>query len=84
MRPDTPMHAIRLHCLDCSNGQTSEVRLCPIKACALWAYRFGHRPNKATKAHQGGDLSTEGAAGVRITAEDLKGENSAPTRTFKD
>lgn len=40
----TPMKAIRKKCLECSNGQTKEVRFCPIKNCALYSYRNGHRP----------------------------------------
>jgi len=40
----TPMKAIRAKCLECSNGQVKEVRLCPIKRCALYEYRMGHRP----------------------------------------
>ncbi len=40
----TPMKAIRQKCLECSCGQIKEVRLCPIKTCALYEYRMGHRP----------------------------------------
>lgn len=40
----TPIKAIRAKCLDCSNGQFKEVRLCPVKNCPLYAYRNGHRP----------------------------------------
>ena len=40
----TPMKAIRKKCLECSNGSYQEVTLCPIKTCALYAYRSGHRP----------------------------------------
>lgn len=40
----TPMKAIRKKCLECCNGQVKEVRLCPIKSCALYEYRSGHRP----------------------------------------
>lgn len=40
----TPIRAIRAKCLDCSNGQFKEVRLCPIKNCPLYEYRNGHRP----------------------------------------
>lgn len=82
MKPDTPMHAIRLKCLECCCGQTGEVRLCHIKDCALWAYRFGHRPNKAPAAASSNDIGAEQAAGVKDTAEDLKDENSAPTHAF--
>ena len=40
----TPIKAIRAKCLECSAGQTSEVRLCTIKNCPLYEYRMGHRP----------------------------------------
>jgi hypothetical protein len=33
--------AIRLKCLDCSNYQYTEVRLCPVTDCPLWPYRYG-------------------------------------------
>lgn len=38
------MKAIRAKCLECSNYQTKEVRLCSVKKCALYGYRMGHRP----------------------------------------
>lgn len=40
----TPIKAIRAKCLECCNGQVKEVRFCPIKRCALYEYRLGHRP----------------------------------------
>ena len=40
----TPMRAIRQKCRECCNEQTKEIRLCPIKRCALYPYRMGHRP----------------------------------------
>ena len=45
---DTPVKAIRKKCLDCCYGQVKEVRLCQAVECALWPYRFGRRPDKAT------------------------------------
>ena len=33
--------AIRLHCLQCSNGSPKEVRECVIKRCPLYRYRLG-------------------------------------------
>ncbi len=45
---DTPVKAIRKKCLDCCNYQSKEVRLCTIVNCAIYPYRFGRRPNKAT------------------------------------
>lgn len=41
----TPMKAIRKKCLECCCGQRNEVALCHIEDCALWAYRFGKRPD---------------------------------------
>ena len=40
----TPMRAIRKKCLDCSNHQYKEVRLCPVELCPLWVYRHGRKP----------------------------------------
>jgi len=45
---DTPIKAIRKKCLDCSNSQTKEVRLCPVVECALYPYRMGKRPSEET------------------------------------
>tara|TARA_Y100000294_G_C8441934_1_gene291117 strand:- start:136 stop:309 length:174 start_codon:yes stop_codon:yes gene_type:complete len=39
----TPIKAIRAKCLNCSNWQPKEVRLCAIK-CSLHPYRMGKRP----------------------------------------
>lgn len=54
MKATTPMRAIRAKCLDCSADQPSEVRLCPIKSCPLWPYRFGKRPSTVEKAKRAG------------------------------
>jgi len=43
----TPLKAIRKKCLDCSNNQYKDVKLCPIVRCSLWPYRFGKRPDKS-------------------------------------
>ena len=43
----TPLKAIREKCLDCTNNQPVEIRLCTIKKCALWPFRMGHNPNRA-------------------------------------
>lgn len=42
----TPIKAIRAKCLDCSGGQYTEVRLCPVERCPLYPYRMGKRPPK--------------------------------------
>ena len=40
----TPIKAIRAKCLDCCCWQANEVRLCPVRDCALYPYRMGHNP----------------------------------------
>lgn len=44
MKVLTPMKAIRAKCLDCCCGSSVEVKLCPVRNCPLFSYRFGHRP----------------------------------------
>lgn len=39
----SPIKAIRAKCLDC-NTTSNEVKLCPVKQCALWPFRFGKNP----------------------------------------
>ena len=31
--------AVKLKCLDCSNYQPKEIKLCPVNSCPLWAFR---------------------------------------------
>ena len=45
MTNSTPVRAIRLKCLDCSNGSAHEVKLCVIPHCPLYPYRMGKNPN---------------------------------------
>ena len=45
---DTPIKAIRKKCLDCTCGQVIEIRECLVIECALYPYRMGRRPDKAT------------------------------------
>ena len=42
--PESPIKAIRAKCVECSGGSMSEVRLCHLTHCALWAFRMGHNP----------------------------------------
>lgn len=45
----TPIRAIRKYCMECSNFSPNEIRLCPIKNCALYPYRLGKRPKEGTQ-----------------------------------
>ena len=42
----TPLRAIREKCLDCCCGSALEVKLCPVKDCAIYPFRDGHNPNR--------------------------------------
>ena len=44
---ETPIKAMRKKCLDCCCGSNKEVRECTVVKCAIYAYRFGKRPDKA-------------------------------------
>ena len=46
---ETPVKAIRKKCLDCSYWSPKEVRECTVIKCPIYPYRFGRRPDKATK-----------------------------------
>lgn len=43
----SPLRAIRLKCLQCSNYQPSEVRFCQCFDCPIFPFRFGRNPNRA-------------------------------------
>lgn len=81
MRPDTPMHAIRLKCLECCCGQMAEVRLCHIQDCPLWAYRFGHRPRKSAPTTVFEAERTAGDQGITNAQNEAE---SSRTTAFND
>lgn len=40
----SPMKAIRAKCMDCTDGQYTEIDECPITDCPLYAFRYGKNP----------------------------------------
>lgn len=42
----TPLKAIRLKCLDCSDMSYREVEKCEFTECPLYPFRFGKNPNR--------------------------------------
>lgn len=65
-----PIKAIRAKCLDCSNGSSNEVTLCPVQRCSLYPFRSGRNPYRTKR-----QLSDEQKQKLR---EQLSG--SAPNR----
>lgn len=42
----SPIKAIRQKCLECSNWSVTGIQMCPVKACALYEFRFGKDPGR--------------------------------------
>jgi hypothetical protein len=40
----SPVKAIRAHCIDCSGGSSNEVEKCVMTDCPLYPFRFGVNP----------------------------------------
>lgn len=40
----SPMKAIREKCVDCCGGNRHEIKVCPVKSCMLWPFRYGKNP----------------------------------------
>lgn len=63
----TPIKSIRAKCLECSCGNTAEVRNCLITECPLYPYRMGHRPKVEEIIEEGAEseeiVSYEGVSG---------------------
>jgi hypothetical protein len=41
----TPLRTLRAYCLWCCDGQSVEVRKCPLTGCPLWPWRRGQSAN---------------------------------------
>lgn len=52
-KADQGMPRLKALCLECSSDDVSEVRLCTIINCPLWAHRLGSNPHNFHKRHQG-------------------------------
>ena len=78
MKETSPLKAIRQHCLDCSCGSYTEVKLCTVLQCALHAFRFGTNPHlkRELTDEQRAELA-ERAANARLEKENRKKETSS-------
>lgn len=55
----SPLKTIRVYCLDCCNGSSSEVRKCPVTRCPLYLYRFGKSLNRKPRSEEEGKKYAE-------------------------
>lgn len=69
----TPVKAIRANCLDCCNGSSTEVALCPVDYCPLYPYRLGKNPNRANY-----EMSDEQRAAASERMKKMNSSKSAP------
>lgn len=75
----SPIKAIRLKCLDCSNGSANEVKLCNIERCPLYQFRFGKNPNRQPR-----ELTEEQKEAIALRlreAQKLRKEKSQTEQT---
>ncbi len=47
----SPIKAIKAHCADCCCGSAHEVKLCPVKDCALYPFRLGKNPYRTKREY---------------------------------
>lgn len=71
----TPMKAIRLKCLDCCCGSSTEVKLCPAPDCTLWVYRSGHNPARAGLGGKGSNAKKANSSIISEAKEASYEEN---------
>lgn len=60
------LYAIRRHCLDCMGNYYKAVAECPNTKCRLWPFRYGVKPETASK--QGRNVSPGGPEGPQRTS----------------
>ena len=68
----SPLQAIRRHCRSCA-GCPSEVRLCAIKRCDLYPYRFGTNPNLTGKRTANRHSFSKSTASASDSAPEING-----------
>lgn len=49
MAQTNPVKAIREKCVDCCCGSATEVALCEMDDCPIWAFRFGKNPYRTRR-----------------------------------
>lgn len=75
--PESPMKAVRVHCVRCCGGSYAEANKCTATSCALWAYRMGRNPFHAkSKTRFQTPSKMKPATAATVRASNLKTSNS--------
>lgn len=74
-----PVKVIRAYCLECSNGQPSEVKYCPVEKCPLFPFRFGKNPFRQKR-----EMSEEQRQAVRDRLREARKYNSDSVEDCED
>lgn len=74
--PETPMKAIRAHCVACG-GSYAEANKCTATGCPLWAFRMGRNPFHArSKLRMDASGNEKPAAAATAQVSDSKNADS--------
>ena len=72
-KPMSPLKALRLRCIDCYAGESSEVRRCTHLDCPAWPYRMGTNPWQAPRVRRcwrrAAGAGEKGPPGAKINSD---------------
>lgn len=72
----SPLKAIREKCLECCWDSANEVKLCPVKDCPLYPFRFGKNPyTKRNLTEEQRDKLRERMKKIRRKEDEHENEN---------
>ena len=77
------LSAIRAKCLDCSCGNSAEVRKCVATSCALWPFRMGSNPFRAPLSEEQ-RLARSRSFALRMGRQSLRPADSAEENETSD
>lgn len=73
-KQQTPLQAIRELCLNCSDDNPQEVRICPIKECGLHPFRFGRDRNQRSPSVSIGIAPSSHSVTITLTQNEASND----------
>ena len=91
----SPLHALRLRCIDCSGDSATEVRMCTAVRCPAWPFRMGTNPWRASVSEARREAARRAAAKMnairvrdssipRLDARSGEGATTLPADTHRE